>query len=160
MVSQFGFVLLFFIAGMLLVLVMLGVSKLLRVSRPNEQKNAIYESGEEARGNSRVSFNMRFYVVALIFILFDVELVLLFPWATVFGDVSLVKETKGLWALYSGIEMFIFVFLLALGLAYAWVKRHLDWIKPKQEVNSFKPVVPEKYYDKVNEKYSTKIVKK
>lgn len=154
MISQFGFVLLFFISGLLFVLVFLSVAKLLRPSHPNAEKNAIYESGEETIGTAHVSFNIRFYIVALIFILFDVELVVLFPWATVFGDKALVTETKGIWALYAGIEMAIFVFILALGLLYAWLQGHLEWIRPNQKESDFKSVVPKDLYQKINEKYS------
>ena len=154
MLTQFGFVLLFFIAALLFALVMLGISKILRPSRPNPEKNAVYESGEETEGNAHVSFNLRFYIVALVFILFDVELVLLFPWATVFGDKTLVQESHGMWALYAGVEMFIFVFVLALGLLYAWKKGHLDWIKPTQKEIDFKSPVSKDLYQKVNEKYS------
>lgn len=154
MVSQFGFVLLFFVSGILLVLLVLGIARFIRPSRPNAEKNAIYESGEETEGTAHVSFNLRFYIVALIFILFDVELVLLFPWATVFGDKQLFDETNGVWALYAGTEMFIFVFILALGLLYAWKKGHLDWIIPSQKDSEFKSPIPRKLYDKVNEKYS------
>jgi NADH-quinone oxidoreductase subunit A len=154
MVSQFGFVLLFMIAAVLLVLLVLGIARILRPSRPNPEKNAIYESGEETEGTAHVSFNLRFYIVALIFILFDVELVLLFPWASVFGDKSLFDETKGVWAIYAGIEMFIFVFVLSLGLVYAWKKGHLDWIKPNQEESNFKSPVPKELYKDINKKYA------
>jgi NADH-quinone oxidoreductase subunit A len=154
MVSQFGFVLLFFVSGILLVLLVMAIARLVRPSRPNPEKNAIYESGEETEGTAHVSFNLRFYIVALIFILFDVELVLLFPWATVFGDKQLFEETNGIWAIYAGVEMFIFVFILALGLLYAWKKGHLDWIKPAQKDNEFKSPVPVKLYENINEKYA------
>ena len=154
MISQFGFVLLFFISAILFVLAVLGISKLLRPSRPNIEKNAIYESGEETLGTAHVSFNIRFYIVALIFLLFDVELVILFPWATVFGDKTLVTETKCIWAVYAGIEMVIFIFILALGLLYAWLQGHLEWIRPKQKESDFKSVVPKDLYKKINEKYS------
>lgn len=154
MISQFGFVLLFFVSGMLLVLLMLGIAKLLRPNNPNEQKNDTYESGELSSGPALVSFNLRFYIVALVFILFDVELVLLFPWATIFGDEKLVAESNNAWLLYSGIEMAIFIFILALGLAYVWSKGHLEWINKGVPFENEKSIVPDKYYDKVNEKYS------
>ncbi|MFN8429300.1 MAG: NADH-quinone oxidoreductase subunit A [Spirosomataceae bacterium] len=153
MISQFGFVLLFFLAALLLVVLVLGVSWLLRPSRPNPEKNAVYESGEETEGTAHVSFNIRFYIVALVFLLFEVELVLLFPWATVFGDARLIEETNGLWAVYAGVEMLIFVLILALGLMYAWKKGHLDWITPQQKELRYKSPVSEDMYRKLNEKY-------
>jgi NADH-quinone oxidoreductase subunit A len=156
MVSQFGFVLLFFISGLLLVLLVMGIAHLLRPNRPNIEKNATYESGEQTEGTAHVSFNLRFYIVALIFILFDVELVILFPWATVFGDKQLVTESHGVWAIYAGAEMLIFVGILTLGLVYAWLHGHLEWIRPNQKPTDFKPVVPLDLYKKVNEKYRKK----
>ena len=153
MISQFGFVLLFFLAALLLVVLVLGVSWLLRPSRPNPEKNAVYESGEETEGTAHVSFNIRFYIVALVFLLFEVELVLLFPWATVFGDARLIEETNGLWAVYAGVEMLIFVLILALGLMYAWKKGHLDWITPQQKELRYKSPVSEDMYRILNEKY-------
>jgi NADH-quinone oxidoreductase subunit A len=153
MISQFGFILLFFISGILLVTLVLFVAKFIRPHRPNEQKNTIYESGEQTEGTSHVAFNMRFYIVALVFILFDVELVILFPWAIIFGDTKLVNDSNGLWALFAGIEMLIFVLVLGLGLMYAWLQGHLEWIRPVDKSRRFKSVVPKDLYDKVNEKY-------
>lgn len=153
MISQFGFILLFFISGILLVTLVLFIAKFLRPNRPNEQKNTIYESGEQTEGVAQVAFNMRFYIVALVFILFDVELVILFPWAIIFGDTHLVKDSNGLWALFAGIEMLIFVLVLGLGLMYAWLQGHLEWIRPVDKNKKFKSVVPKDLYDKVNEKY-------
>ncbi|MFN6944688.1 MAG: NADH-quinone oxidoreductase subunit A, partial [Cytophagaceae bacterium] len=82
-----------------------------------------------------------------------VEIVFLFPWAVVFGQKELIEETNGLWGWFALGEAFLFVAILALGLAYAWVKGHLDWIKPKQEVSDFKSPVPGALYNKINERY-------
>lgn len=153
MISQFGFLLLFFIAALLFVFIVLIIAKIFRPNKPNPEKNAIYESGEESEGSAHVSFNIRFYIVALVFLLFDVELVLLFPWATVFGNETLIKSTNGQWAWYAGIEMFIFVFVLALGLVYAWKKGHLDWIKPVAQKKEFKSPVTETMYKEFNKRY-------
>ncbi len=143
-----GEVLLFIVGGLLFVSGALLVSRLIRPSRPNPEKLASYESGEEPIGSPWVQFNVRFYVIALIFILFEVEIVFLFPWATIFAN----KELG--W--YPFIEMLIFIGLLALGLAYAWKNGHLDWIKPKPEVAEFKSPVPKELYKKINEQYSSK----
>ncbi|MCL4157775.1 UNVERIFIED_CONTAM: hypothetical protein GTU68_066457 [Idotea baltica] len=123
--------------------VILAIAKLLRPNKPNKEKLSSYESGEQAEGPALVSFNIRFYVIAIIFLLFEVELVLLFPWATVFGK----------WAWYAISEMFIFIFLLALGLVYAWREGHLDWAKPSQKVSEFKAEIPMDAYESVNKKY-------
>jgi NADH-quinone oxidoreductase subunit A len=152
-ISEFGEVLLFLVGGVIFLLVSLFVAKLIRPNRPNEQKLATYESGEEPLGSAWTQFNIRFYIVALIFILFEVELIFLFPWATVFSRKELIDETNGLWGWFSFVEMVIFILVLALGLAYAWVNGLFDWVKPEQKPSDFKSSVPKEMYDKVNEKY-------
>jgi NADH-quinone oxidoreductase subunit A len=151
--SEFGEVLLFIIGGVVFVILSFLVSKLIRPNRPNVQKLATYESGEEAISTAWTQFNIRFYIVALIFILFEVELVFLFPWATIFARKELMEETNGLWGWFSLIEMIIFILVLALGLAYAWVNGLLDWVKPQQKPTDYKTIVPKELYEKVNEKY-------
>ncbi len=152
-ISEFGEVLLFLIGGVVFILVAFLVSKLIRPNRPNAQKLSTYESGEEPVSSAWTQFNIRFYIVALIFILFEVELVFLFPWATIFARKELIEETGGLWGWFSFAEMLIFIFVLALGLAYAWVNGLLDWVKPEQELTDYKPIVPKELYNKINEKY-------
>ena len=152
--SELGEILLFLIGGILFLLITFLVSKLLRPNRPNAQKLSSYESGEEPIGIGWTQFNIRFYIVALIFILFEVELVFLFPWATVFSRKELIDETNGLWGWFSFAEMLIFILVLALGLAYAWVTGMLDWVKPEQKESDFKSVVPKKFYDDINKKYN------
>ncbi len=90
------------------------------------EKLTSYECGEVPEGSAWVKFNVRFYVIALIFIIFDVEVLFLFPWAVVFQ--SLVDSELGFLAF---IEMFIFVLILIIGFAYVWVKGDLDWVKMK-----------------------------
>jgi NADH-quinone oxidoreductase subunit A len=152
-ISEFGEVLLFLIGGVLFIVITLLVSKLIRPNRPNSQKLSTYESGEEPISQAWTQFNIRFYIVALIFILFEVELVFLFPWATVFSRKELIDETKGLWGWFSFAEMLIFIGILALGLAYAWVNGLLDWIKPDQKSSDYKSIVPKDLYNKINDKY-------
>ncbi len=152
-ISEFGEVLLFLVAGILFILIALLVSKLIRPNRPNSQKLSTYESGEEPVSTAWTQFNIRFYIVALIFILFEVELVFLFPWATIFARKELIDETNGLWGWFSFVEMVIFILVLVLGLAYAWVNGLLDWIKPEQKPTNYKSIVPKELYDKLNDKY-------
>ena len=78
-----------------------------------------YECGEIPEGSAWVKFNIRFYVVALIFLIFDVEIVFLFPWAVVFQELGLLAF----------IEAFIFILILVVGYAYVWMKGDLDWVK-------------------------------
>lgn len=146
-------VLLFLSGGLLFVGVVLFVSRLLRPNRPSVEKLSAYESGESAVGSPWIQFNIRFYILALVFLLFEIEIVFLFPWSTVFANKDLIGQTAGAWGWAALVEMVVFVFLLALGLAYAWVKGHLDWIKPEQKVSEFKSPVPQALYDKVNERY-------
>jgi NADH-quinone oxidoreductase subunit A len=149
-------ILIFGLGGLGFILLSLLVSKLLRPKRPNPEKNSSYESGEAAIGNSWPQINSRFYVLALIFLLFEVEIVVMFLWVPVFTEKNMMDQTNGLWGWFSLIEIFIFVVVLALGLAYAWVNGHLDWLKSEPQSSNFKPVVPKEFYDKVNEKYGRK----
>lgn len=151
-ISDFGTILLFLIGSAIFVMVGLLTSRLIRPNRPNPEKLTTYESGEEPIGNAWVQFNPRFYVVALIFIIFDVELAFLFPWATVFGRRDLIEATDGAWGWFSLIEMFLFIGVLVLGLAYAWAKGHLDWIKPQPVIPQSRSKIPLDIYQRVNER--------
>jgi len=156
MVSDFGTILLFILAAIVLIVGMLALAKLLRPSRPNEEKLSTYESGEDPIGNANIQFNVRFYVVAIVFLLFEVELIFLFPWAVVFGQSNLIAQTDGLWGWFSLVEMLIFVGILALGLAYAWAKGYLDWVRPQPQIPEITTNIPTNLYQKVNDKYSNK----
>ena len=153
--SAFGEVLLFIVAGAIFIVVTLFVSKIIRPHRPNPEKLSTYESGEEPVGAAWSQFNIRFYIIALIFLLFEVEIVFLFPWATIFANEKLIKETDGLWGWFTFIEMLVFILILALGLAYAWVKGYLNWVKPDPRPTPFISPVPKEHYDAINKKYKT-----
>lgn len=151
--SDFGEILLFLIAGIVFVLITLFVSKIIRPNRPNPEKLSTYESGEEPITTAWTQFNIRFYVVALIFLLFEVEIVFMFPWSTIFANKELIEETNGAWGWFSLLEMVIFIAILALGLAYAWVNGYLDWIKPDPKPTEYKSPVPKELYQKFNDQY-------
>jgi len=153
MLSDFGYILLFIIAALVLIGVVLTVARFLRPDKPNEEKLTTYESGEDPLGNANVQFNVRFYVVALIFVLFEIELLFLFPWAVVFGNEDLIEKTNGQWGWFAMAEMTVFVLILVLGLAYAWVKGYLDWVRPQPLIPVVKSPVPADLYKKVNERY-------
>jgi NADH-quinone oxidoreductase subunit A len=153
--SAFGEVLLFIIGGVIFIFVTLLVSKMIRPDRPNAEKLSTYESGEEPISSAWTQFNIRFYIIALIFLLFEVEIVFLFPWSTIFANEEMIRETQGLWGWFALIEMLIFILVLALGLAYAWVNGHLEWVKPDPKPTEFKSPVPKKHYEAINEKYKT-----
>lgn len=152
-ISEFGEILIFLIGGILFLSASFLIARLVRPNRPNEQKLETYESGEQPIGTAWSQFNMRFYIVALIFILFEVEIIFLFPWATVFANQKLIDETNGAWGWFSLTEMIIFILILALGLAYAWVNGLLDWIKPVAKPNDIDSAVPKELYNNINEKY-------
>lgn len=154
--SEFGIVLLFIVGGIVFLAVTLLASKLLRPHRPNADKLATYESGEEAISSAWPQFNIRFYVIALMFILFEIELIFLFPWATIFSDKELLAQTNGGWGWFTLLEVVIFVLILAVGLAYAWVKGYFNWTEGKQEIPSIHSPVPKQLYEEINERYKNK----
>jgi len=123
MLFEYATVLVFILLGAATVFLMLGISRLLAPRDPTAAKLSTYECGEIPYGTSWVQFNIRFYVVALIFIIFDVEVVLLYPWAVIF-------QRLGLLAL---IEAFIFIVILLAGLAYLWKEGDLEWVRSLQE---------------------------
>ncbi len=150
--AAFGQILLFAVAGILFVMAALLISRIIRPQRPNPEKLSTYESGEDPQGGGWVQINLRFYVLALIFLLFEVEIVFLFPWATVFADEKLMEETNGAWGQYALVEMLIFIIVLGLGLAYAWVNGHLDWVKPDPKPTEYKSPVPKELYEQFNKR--------
>lgn len=87
-------------------------------------KEETYECGEPAVGSSWVRFDIRFYTVALVFLVFDVEVAFLYPWALVFGDL----RDSGM-GLFVFVEALLFLIILGVGFAYCWVKGDLDWVK-------------------------------
>jgi NADH-quinone oxidoreductase subunit A len=97
-------------------------------------------------------FNIRFYLVALLFVLFEVEILFLFPWATVFGQKELIEGTQGTWGWFALIEVVVFVGILVLGLAYAWAKGYLDWVRPAPKKSDYVSKIPASAYDKVNQR--------
>lgn len=155
-VSGFGNILLFVLVGVIFVAISLFAGWLLRPNRPNSEKLSSYESGEDAVGNAWALFNPRYYIVALTFVLFEVEIIFLFPWATVFGQKQLIDETGGKWGMFSMIEMFVFVGILMVGLAYVWVKGFLDWQKPVVQTKNSDFRIPAELYENLNKKYENK----
>ena len=105
------------------------LGRLLRPNKPTPQKLETYECGEDTIGSSWIQFNVRFYIVALIFLIFDVEIAVLFPWAVIFKEIGLL----GL------VEILVFVGILVVGFAYVWVKGDLEWLRSLGEVKSDEP---------------------
>src|SRR3990167_8581117 len=113
MYFDFANTLVYAAAAVFFVLAAMVVGWIVRPSRPYAEKLSTYECGEDTIGSAWVQFNVRFYIIALIFLIFDVEIALLFPWTTVF-------QVEGLGALVFG-EMLVFVGILVVGFAYVWV---------------------------------------
>ncbi|GKU76941.1 NADH-quinone oxidoreductase subunit A [Paenibacillus sp. L3-i20] len=116
-INNYVVVAIFAVLGILLPVVALTVGKLLRPKKPTEIKQSTYESGNEPVGEGQVRFNIRYYLFALMFVIFDVETVFLYPWAVAYNKLGL----------FVFIEMIIFAGMLLIGLLYAWKKRVLKW---------------------------------
>jgi NADH-quinone oxidoreductase subunit A len=121
---HFGAVLAFALVACLFLFVTLTLGRLLRPAIHDETKGTVYECGEQPIGGGWFNFNPRFYVVALVFLVFDVEVAFTYPVAAVFRRWLAVGD--GALAL---IEIALFVLVLAVGLAYVWVKRDLEWLR-------------------------------
>jgi len=139
MLFQYAHALIGFLFGMLFVA--LQVFLLVRLLAPRVKepmKDSTYECGEPPVGDAWVRFDMRFYTMALIFIIFEVEAVFLFPWATVYNDLIAGLRAAGTGnVLFPFIEVFVFILVLGVGLIYVWKKGDMDWVKamrgqPKQ----------------------------
>ncbi len=115
--NNYLFVLVFLLLGILLPVVALTLGRFLRPKKKISEKYTTYESGIEPFHDARIQFNVQYYMFALLFVIFDVETVFLYPWAVAYGKL-------GVFAL---IEMVLFVGLLGFGLFYAWKKKVLEW---------------------------------
>lgn len=100
------------------------VSFLLRPSVPEQGKSAVYESGEIPTGNTHIRFNIQYYMVALLFLVFDIETVLIFPWTVIYREaVSNVGMVRAL------VPMLVFIGVLLLGLGWAWRNGAVEWVR-------------------------------
>ena len=118
MADSWGFVALFAVIALVYPLLALGMSWLLRPHRPGAVKSTTYECGLQTTGETWVQFKIQYYLYALIFVLFDVETVFLYPWAVAYHHLPF----------FALIEMVVFLGILAVGLVYAWRKGALEWV--------------------------------
>ncbi len=118
MLEKYAFIALFAIVALIFPFAGFTFAKILRPKKPNPVKQATYECGLETIGETWVRFRIQYYLYALVFVLFDVEAVFLFPWAVSINQLGL----------YALVEMFIFLGLLIAGLAYAWKTDALRWV--------------------------------
>ena len=127
---QYATAFLLLASAAVLTLGLMFISSLLRPNKPSAAKQMTYECGEEPVGSGWLRFNIRFYVVALVFVLFDVEMALVYPVACIFSDILNSSSPDALRAglLVFG-ELFFFIAVLFLGLVYVWRKGDLGWIR-------------------------------
>ncbi len=134
MLFQYAHALIGFLFGM--VFVVAQVFLLVRLLSPRvkeARKDSTYECGEPPVGEAWVRFDMRFYTMALIFIIFEVEAVFLFPWAGVYNDLVSIMAESGGNSLFPFIEVALFILILGVGLIYVWKKGDMDWVKATQK---------------------------
>jgi NADH-quinone oxidoreductase subunit A len=127
------FLLVFASTGLIFVGANLFLGKLIRPNRPSAAKGEVYECGEKPVGTAYIQFDLRFYVVALLFVLFDVEIAFFFPWATVFGQATQAANAGDTSAQSFGqfafVEFLIFFGILLVGFAYCWKRGDLEWVR-------------------------------
>ena len=122
MYQDFSPIIIFILLAIALVILPLILQSLMSPkNNKGGDKLISYECGELPEGSAWVKFNIRFYIIALIFIIFDVEVIFMFPWAVVFQELGLLAF----------VEMMLFLIILLVGFAYVWAKADLDWVKMK-----------------------------
>ncbi len=117
-IEVFGQIAIYLIAALLVPLISFGIPKLFTPSKHSYMKLETYECGEIPYGTARTSFSIQYYVFALMFVVFDIEALFMFPWAAVLSEIGMLGI----------IEMVIFVALFVDGLIYAWTKGALKWV--------------------------------
>jgi NADH-quinone oxidoreductase subunit A len=124
MLTEFAFIFIFAAIAVGFVFVTLVVGKLIRPDNPNPMKRSVYECGEPPVGSGVAQFNMRFYLIAFVFVIFDVEIAFMYPVTVVFHE--LIAEG---WGWLAFVEIAIFILVLTVGFAYAWSQGALDWVR-------------------------------
>jgi NADH:ubiquinone oxidoreductase subunit 3 (subunit A) len=117
-VSEWAFIALLFVISVMLPMVPIVGGRLLGPHKPNEQKNSTYECGVETVGDTWVQFKVQYYIFALVFLVFDIEVVFLYPWAVAYNQLPLFGVVAGV----------VFIVTLAEALLYAWRKGALEWL--------------------------------
>nr|WP_295003133.1 NADH-quinone oxidoreductase subunit A [uncultured Dechloromonas sp.] len=116
-------ILMFVLVGVAIGVLPVAMGFILAPSRPDPEKLSPYECGFEAFEDARMKFDVRYYLIAILFILFDLEVAFLFPWATIFKDIVATESIK----MFGFVEMMVFVAILVVGYIYAWAKGALEW---------------------------------
>lgn len=118
MISEMTYFAVFTLVAIGIVTMAIGASKIVQTRRPSDEKLLPYECGNEVSGDPRIQFKVRYYVFGLLLIIFDIEMLFIFPWAVVFKSLGPIAL----------LEMIVFIAILLLGLLYAWRKGDLEWI--------------------------------
>jgi NADH:ubiquinone oxidoreductase subunit 3 (subunit A) len=118
MLTDWLYIGLFFVIAMLLPAAAITIAGILAPKKPNPIKNTTYECGIETVGETWIQFKVQYYIYALVFLVFDVETVFLYPWAVAFGQLTLFAVLEGI----------LFILILVSGLIYAWRKGALQWV--------------------------------
>ncbi|HEX5803321.1 MAG TPA: NADH-quinone oxidoreductase subunit A [Azospira sp.] len=116
-------ILVFILVGVAIGVLPILLGWLVAPNRPDSEKLSPYECGFEAFEDARMKFDVRYYLIAIIFILFDLEIAFLFPWATIFKEIVETPAIK----LFGFVEMMVFIAILVVGYVYAWAKGALEW---------------------------------
>jgi NADH:ubiquinone oxidoreductase subunit 3 (subunit A) len=116
--SEWLYIALFLVVGLIIPIGAIAAGFVFGPKKPNPIKESTYECGIETEGDSRVQFKAQYYIFALVFLIFDVEAVFLFPWAVKLGQLGLYVVVEGI----------IFVTILIVGLVYTWRKGMLEWV--------------------------------
>ena len=123
MLAEYLPTLLFLIVATGIGIALMVIGRFIGPRRPDAQKLSPYECGFEAFEDARMKFDVRYYLIAILFILFDLEVAFLLPWATIFREIVATESVK--W--FGFIEMLVFIAILVVGFVYAWAKGALDW---------------------------------
>ena len=123
MLENYFPVLIFLIVALVFGCVPMIIGRLVGPHRPDPEKLSAYECGFNAFEDARMKFDVRYYLIAIIFILFDLEVAFLFPWAAIFKEIASTEAVR----MFGFIEMMVFIAILVVGYIYAWVKGALDW---------------------------------
>ncbi len=123
MLENYFPILVFILVGVTIGVLPILLGWLVAPNRPDSEKLSPYECGFEAFEDARMKFDVRYYLIAIIFILFDLEIAFLFPWATIFKEIVETPAIK----MFGFIEMMVFVAILVVGYIYAWAKGALEW---------------------------------
>ncbi|MBI2306434.1 MAG: NADH-quinone oxidoreductase subunit A [Rhodocyclales bacterium] len=123
MLENYFPILVFILVGVAIGVLPILLGWLVAPNRPDSEKLSPYECGFEAFEDARMKFDVRYYLIAIIFILFDLEIAFLFPWATIFKEIVETPAIK----LFGFVEMMVFIAILVVGYVYAWAKGALEW---------------------------------